>query len=246
MRCKLLFPLFFLLLVACNFTPKKEKNPAKNDWVVMNTAANEFDGWTFHRNNGENNGWSIEDGVMTYDASKDQTGTDSSLLSKEQYRNFEISFEWKAGEYANSGFLWGVRDIEELGHTFDTGREIQIIDPIVYENQPENQKYTAGALFDMIAPSESVTRPSGEWNKYVISINYDTNRALLIHNDVEVLRFPLHGEEWDKLIENSKFKTWTHFGKYELGHISLQAHGPMDDKYPGVMSFKNIKIKRLD
>lgn len=246
MRFRLLLPLLFLILSACTFFTPKEKDSPKSEWTAMNTSANEFDGWTFHRNNGEKNGWSITDGVMTYDPSKDNTGTDSSLLSKEQYRNFEISFEWNAGEYANSGFLWGVRDIEELDHTFDTGREIQIIDPVFYQGQPENQKYTAGALYDMIAPSKEVTRPSGEWNKYVISINYDTNLGVLVHNDVEVLRFPLHGDAWDEMIQNSKFKTWTHFGKYQKGHISLQSHGPMDNQYAGTMSFKNIKIKRLD
>lgn len=52
------------------------------------------------------------------------------------------------------------------------------------------------------------------------------------------MSFPVHGEEWDKMVENSKFKGWEGFGKHHTGHIGLQNHG---DK----VWFKNIKIKTL-
>lgn len=69
---------------------------------------------------------------------------------------------------------------------------------------------------------------------------------VFVHNVKEVLRFPLRGPQWDSLVENSKFKILSHFGKFEKGHISFQAHGSMDTKYPGIISFRNIKIRSLD
>ena len=237
---------FVFMFCACDEPQKKQKKAQDNDWVLINSNPDKIEGWFFHRNKEEYNGWSIENGVMTYDASKNKSGLDSSILTNDQYYNFEISFDWKTAAYANSGFLWGVRDIEGLDQAYLTGREIQIVDPQVYQNMPEEQKHNAGALYDMIAPIQNVSRPTNEWNSYFIRINHDENLGVLVFNNTEVLRFPLRGEEWDQLVQESKFKTWSEFGKYEKGHISLQAHGPMDDQYDGVTSFRNIKIRKLD
>ena len=236
-----------ILFVWASYEPqKKQKTKQENDWVLINPNPDKIEGWFFHRNKGEDNGWSIKNGVMTYDASKNKSGLDSSILTNDQYYNFEISFDWKTAAYANSGFLWGVRDIEGLDQTYLTGREIQIVDPQVYESMPEEQKHNAGALFDMLAPNQKVSLPMNKWNSYLIRINYDENLGILVFNNSEVLRFPLKGEEWNQLVQESKFKTWSEFGKYEKGHISLQAHGPMDDQYEGITSFRNIKIRNLD
>ena len=35
---------------------------------------------------------------------------DASLLSDKTYYNFEIKFDWKVIEGANSGFMWGVNE----------------------------------------------------------------------------------------------------------------------------------------
>jgi hypothetical protein len=55
---------------------------------------------------------------------------------------------------------------------------------------------------------------------------------------MEINRFPLHGSEWDTMVANSKFSTMEGFGKYTEGHLSLQDH-------PGIISFRNIKIRKL-
>ena len=244
---KKIFLLLGIFLVADRKkNKKKEKKSIDTDWEIINPNPNRIEGWLFHRNNSADNGWSIQDGVMTYNHSKNTSGLDSSLMSPKQYLNFEISFDWKTEDYGNSGFLWGVRDIDSLSQTYFTGREIQIVDPAVYENKPDMQKENAGALFDMIPPNKKVTRPSGEWNSYYIRIHYDDNLGVLVHNKEEVLRFPLRGPQWDSLVENSKFKTWSHFGKYEKGHISFQAHEAMDKNYPGITSYRNIKIRSLN
>ena len=139
---KTLFILGLVFITSCNDAAKESKN-SNTQWEVINTNPNKIEGWLFHRNDSDENGWSIDNGVMTYDASKNTSGLDSSLMTPKLYLNFEISFDWKTDNYANSGFLWGVRDIEGLDQTYLTGREIQIVDPAVYENKPGMQKESA-------------------------------------------------------------------------------------------------------
>ena len=120
----------------------------------------------------------------------------------------------------------------------ETGPEIQVIDADIYGDDPNNQKHTVGALYDMIPPSTKPSKKAGEWNKYHITVDHNKNKGTVFLNGIIVNSFPLTGPEWDSMVENSKFRDMSGFGKYKKGHITLQDH-------PGIISYKNIKIKRL-
>ena len=115
-------------------------------------------------------------------------------------------FEWKLSVKSNSGFMWGVSEDAKYEHPYLTGPEIQILDAEVYRDDPQHQRNTVGALYDMSAPSEIVSNPAGSWNKYHITIDHNKNEAVVILNEIEINRFPLSGPEWDAMISNSKFK----------------------------------------
>ena len=134
--------------------------------------------------------------------------------------------------------MWGVKESDSLGEPYLTGPEIQVLDNEKHPDAANGPIRQAGALYDMVPPSEDVTKPVGEWNETVIRINHKENLGSVTMNGTKIVEFALHGEEWDKLKENSKFKDWTEFGKYHSGHIALQDHG---DK----VWFKNIKIRPL-
>ena len=140
--------------------------------------------------------------------------------------------------------MWGVSEEPRFQFPYETGPEIQVLDPEVYKGNEEAQKNTAGALYDMLPPTTLVTKPAGEWNSYHITINHNKNEGIVIHNGVEINRFPLHGPQWDEMVSKSKFAVrggknyWDEFGKHKTGHICLQDH-------PGVISYKNIRIKEL-
>jgi hypothetical protein len=57
-------------------------------------------------------------------------------------------------------------------------------------------------------------------------------------NGEKVVEVQMGSEEWKKLIQNSKFKTWKYFATYPKGHIALQDHG-------AVVAFRDIRIKQL-
>ena len=145
---------------------------------------------------------------------------------------------WKLSPNSNSGFMWGVNESKDYDAPYLTGPEIQIIDADIYAGDEKNQIHTTGSLYDMIAPDHVMAKPAGEWNSYHIVINHEENKGTVNHNGMIINRFPLHGTEWDEMIENSKFKDISGFGKFKEGHLCLQDH-------PGVISYKNIKIRKL-
>ena len=234
--------LFCLLLLATsnckNQTPqKKESKKAMPEWQNLVTP-NTFEGWHIYQDDGTKAGWTVENEVFTFNSDLAKGEGDKSLITDETFTNFEIKFEWMVSDQSNSGFMWGVNEEKNYEFPYETGPEIQIIDPEVYLGDEKNQIHTAGALYDMIAPSSLVTLPAGQWNRYHITINHKVNEGIVVHNGVEINRFPLHGPKWDAMVADSKFAKWEGFGKFPTGSICLQDH-------PGVIAFRNIKIMRL-
>ena len=167
------------------------------------------------------------------------------------------------------GFMWGVSEDAKYNYPYQTGPEIQILDPAIYDNPSialggdmeinnaiedlETHKHFVGALYDLSAPGKlNMARPAKEWNSYHIKIDYKANRGEVILNDVLINSFPLQGPEWDAMLKTSKFSKsesveseylgdarWYDFGKYSRGHICFQDH-------PGEVSFRNIMIRELD
>ena len=192
----------------------------------------------YQNESGQKTGWIVSEGVFTYDSDKAQGDGNKSLISDEKFTNFEIKFDWKLSPNSNSGFMWGVNESKDYDAPYLTGPEIQIIDADIYAGDEKNQIHTTGSLYDMIAPDHVMAKPAGEWNSYHIVINHEENKGTVNHNGMIINRFPLHGTEWDEMIENSKFKDMSGFGKFKEGHLCLQDH-------PGVISYKNIKIRKL-
>ena len=234
--------LLSIAFVSCKQIPKRSNKETskklESSWLLL-SQEDSFRGWHIYQNeDGEKSGWTVEEGVFTFNAT-DATGEgNKSLLTDEVFESFEIEFEWMVSPGSNSGFMWGVSEEKIYEHPYVTGPEIQVIDADIYGDDPDHQKHTVGALYDMIPPSTKPSKKAGEWNKYHITVDYNKNKGTVFLNGIIVNSFPLAGPEWDSMVENSKFRDMSGFGKYKKGHITLQDH-------PGIISYKNIKIKRL-
>ncbi|HPF10513.1 MAG TPA: DUF1080 domain-containing protein [Flavobacteriaceae bacterium] len=204
-------------------------------WEVLFNGSS-FDHWRGFLKEGMPPGWSIEAGAMSYTPG-DTHGND--IISKDTYTNFILSLEWKISEGGNSGIFWGVHEDAEFEYPYQTGPEIQVLDD---EKHPDSfvgeGTHKAGALYDMIAPAQSVVKPAGEWNLCIIEVDHNANKGMVSLNGTIIVEFPVQGAEWDALVENSKFKGWKGFGIYPTGHLALQDHGNQ-------VWFRDIKIKRL-
>ncbi len=230
---KSLHYLFFALILSSCTQPKDS-----DGWTTLFNGKN-LDGWHVYGGRDHYNGWYVENGELVFDPLKREDPGTTELLTDQKYTNFELSLEWKVGDYANSGLFWGVVEDEKYTYAYETGPEIQIMDDnwVEYINQ-RGEEHRAGSLYGMMAPSSVVSKTAGEWNHYLLHIDHVENIGWLQFNGTEVLRFPVHGPEWDSLVSKSGFKDSPVFGKARTGYITLQEFG-------GKVWFRNIKIMEL-
>lgn len=244
--------IYFLLITTLITGCKQKKNIKDKDntnqmekvsdslntdgWTILFDGKS-FDNWRGYLNDSMADGWDIEDDAMVFTPGVNGR---NNIITKKQYTNFVLSLDWKISEGGNSGIFWGIYEDPKYTEPYESGPEIQVLDNIGHPDAKIGGKlHQAGALYDMVPPSSDVCNPAGEWNNFVITINYNDNKGSVKLNGTEIVSFPLKGEKWDKMVANSKFKDWPVFGKHHSGYIGLQDHGSK-------VWFKNIKIKELE
>ncbi len=250
MKKTILIGCSILLFAACKNENKEPEETKELKSEVLTTSNQEegnwetlFDGtdlekWQAYNRDSRSSQWKGEDGVISFSPAKGDKRIKEYLMTNDKYENFELQIEWKISKGGNSGILWGIQEMEKYDEPYYTGPEIQILDNERHPDSKNGLNRTAGALYDMVPPSEDVTNPAGEWNKEVIHIDHAENKGWVMLNGVKVTEFPVNGEAWKNMVKNSKFKEWEDFGTNQKGYIALQDH---DDK----VWFRNIKIKEL-
>ena len=240
---KYLIPLFVILLIwGCKKEIKTDKTPkdmvvtSDDGWINLFDGKS-FDGWHTYLQDTISSQWQIADGVMFYKPDPDKNQGVNNLVTDKTYKNYELSLDWKISVDGNSGVFYGVLEDEKFVVPYMTAPEVQIRD---YTNIPDftDKQQMSGAIFGIVGIEEDVARKAGEWNHFLIRIDHDNNEGSVTLNDKEVAKFPINGEGWETLVENSKFKDWEGFGITQKGHIGLQDHAH------GVW-FRNIKIREL-
>lgn len=225
-----LFIVLVMLMLSCN---------TDQQWTYLFNGE-DLEGWHIYNKGKENfNGWYVSDGVLVFDPVNRTDATNADLVTDQQFTNFELELEWMISEEGNSGVFWGVKEDVQYDHTYETGPEVQVLDDNwteYVEGRGDIQR--AGSLFNIIPPSEIVSKPAGQWNHFLIHIDHDQNEGFVLFNGVETLSFPVNGPEWEALVADSAFKDWPGFGKEKTGHIALQDHGNQ-------VAYRNIKIREL-
>ena len=231
------------LLCSCNTNSKKQKVKEIPEWNSIFDGKS-FNGWHLYNGGDPTEVWSIENKAMKFTppAERKQGDPNYNIVSDKDYSSFELSLEWKISPAGNSGIFWGVVESEKYAEPYFTGSEIQVLDMGDPKYDPaaekENAYYEAGALYDLVKPSQQVALPAGEWNHVILHIDHSKNYGFVKLNKVKIHEFPVHGKEWEKMIKSSKFKNWPDFGKARSGKIGFQDHG-------NLVWYKNIKIREL-
>ena len=185
-------------------------------------------------------GWTIENGVLIVhkgDGGESTGGGD--IVTTRPYKNFKLKVDFKITEGANSGIKYFVDTNLNKGEGSAIGCEFQILDdrnhPDAKMGRDGNRKL--GALYDLIPAPENKPFRGGFFNTAMIVV--EDNHVEHWLNGEKLLEYERNSEEWNDLVQQSKYKDWPNFGNAEEGLILLQDHG--DEVW-----FQNIKIKELD
>lgn len=215
----------------------EEKEPPQ-EWTMLFDGTS-FDGWKEFKSDKVSDAWKIEEGALVFYPPKNrQDGEMHDLVTEKEFTDFILSLDWKISKNGNSGVMWGVQESDDFEKPYQSGPEIQVLDNEGHPDAKVGTSHQAGALYDMKGPSKDVTKPVGEWNTMVITVDNAESRGSVELNGEEIVTFSVGNEIWNTMISKSKFADWDGFGKFIKGKIALQDHG--DE-----VSYRNIKIKEL-
>lgn len=182
-------------------------------------------GWHNFKSPGVKPGWQVKDGVLI--CADPNNAAD--LVTDEKFDWFELKLEYNMSKGGNSGVMFHVG--EEAEATWQSGPEVQLFDNA---SNPQVQK--AGWLYQLYTSPVDATKPAGEWNRLTILISRE--KCVTEMNGVKYYEFVLGSEDFKARIKKSKFADMPHFARARTGSIALQGDH-------GVVSFRNLKIRRL-
>ncbi|MGB2091039.1 MAG: DUF7133 domain-containing protein [Akkermansiaceae bacterium] len=191
-------------------------------------ASGDFSAWTTVKGGPVEKGWRIEDGVIHRHAK----GGD--IITKESYKDFELSFEWKISEAGNSGVKYRTKG--------SLGLEYQVLDDQNHRDR-KIANHRAASMYELIAaPDDKPLKPVGEWNHGRIVARGNHIEHWL--NGVKVVELEYGSDDWKERFEKSKYSKRQYKNKNEgfgswKGPILLQDH--QDPAW-----FRNLIIKKLD
>jgi acetyl esterase/lipase len=176
--------------------------------------------------------WTVADGVLT-------ATEDKAIWTDRDYENFVLDLEFKTAEGTNSGVVVYCTDIDNW---IPNSVEIQIADDFADEWAKSPDTWHCGAIFGHLAPTKSMVKEPGQWNRFTIRCVGQKIDVMLNGQRVTSMDMSL----WTSATKNpdgSEIPAWLNRPYSALatkGKIGLQG------KHAGApVWFRNIKIKQL-
>ncbi|WP_028965832.1 3-keto-disaccharide hydrolase [Sphingomonas phyllosphaerae] len=205
-------------------------------------------GWKAAKGNAfPNKGWAIDNGVLSVEAGNGGESTNGGdIVTTREYKDFELSVDFRLTEGANSGVKYFVDPTLSKGEGSAIGLEYQLLDDARHPDAKRGRdgNRTLGSLYDLIparnlsdpdSPGKRIN-PPGEWNRAVI-----VSRGRHVEhwlNGFKVVEYERGSPAFRALVAQSKYAKLPGFGERPQGPILLQDHGDRVD-------FRSIKIREF-
>lgn len=175
-------------------------------------------------------GWEFAD-----DGTLHLNGRGGNIVTRDEYGDFELWFEYRISPKGNSGIKYRV---QKFGNSW-LGCEYQIQDDSAFP-QMATKHYTA-SIYDLIDVSSQVLeRNYGEPDGFSVGhIIVQDHRIRHWMNGNLIIDERDDSERFAAAIQNSKFRNVEGFGVNQSGRIMLTDHGTQ-------VWYRNIFIRRLD
>jgi hypothetical protein len=232
-----------LAIVAC--TPMGNSPPAESasttaSGVTTLTAEQRASGWRSLFDGTSTNawrgykqqtmpaGWRIVDGVLT------KTGPVDDIITKDQFGNFQLAFDWKLSPGGNAGVFY--RGTEEYDHIYWSAPEYQLLDDAGHPDG-KSRLTAAGSDYALYPSPAGVVKPADQWNSTLIVVNGNTVQHWL--NGQKLLEYELGSADWTAKVKASKFAAYPNYGRAARGYIGIQGD------HDGTLSLRNIRIREI-
>ena len=172
-------------------------------------------------------GWIVEDGTLKHVAK----GGGGDIVTRDQFEDFEVSWEWRVAAGANGGFKYNLPEAKK-----GVGCEYQLIDDGGHPDAKlAGGKRQTASLYDVLVPAaDKKLLPPGEWNSSRIVVKGNHVEHWL--NGGKTLEYEFGSEALKTAIAASKFKDTPGWGIKTKSPFLFQDHG--DE-----MNIRSIKVK---
>jgi hypothetical protein len=173
-------------------------------------------------------GWHVADGVLS------KVGSVNDLITREQFANFELEFEWMLQPAGNAGvFYRGNEDAEKI---YFTAPEYQLLDDAGHEDG-KSRLTSAGSDYALYPSPAGIVKPAKQWNSSRIVARGPHIEHWL--NGQKVVEYEEGSPDWETRLKASKFATWPKYGRLTSGYIGIQGD------HEGPLAMRNIRIRTL-
>jgi hypothetical protein len=183
-------------------------------------------GWRGYETDTVPAAWHVVDGVLT------KAGSTGDIMTKDQFQDFELRFDWKIGAAGNSGVFY--RATNEYDHIYWTGPEYQLLDDAAAPDG-RNRLTAAGSAYGLYPAPAGIVKAAGEWNSSRIVVK--GNHVEHWMNGQKLLEYELLSRDWQAKVAASKFAAWAKYGRMPKGNIGIQGD------HTGVLALRNILIR---
>jgi len=221
---------------ACTDTGKRDnqltEKEKKEGWVLLFDGVS-TKGWHLYNNDKRASTWTVSNGELI--CGPDIRLDNMDLVTDKEYKNFDLTFDWKINKGGNSGVFINVVERPDIQATWASAPEYQMLEG-THQDQ-ENPRQRSGCMFNVFPSKVPMdTTRAGQW--YASRIKQQDGHLEFYLNGVLTVQTDLTSQAWTDSVAKSNFHNFPSFGKQTSGRIALQ-------DWQKAVSFKNIKIREL-